>query len=165
MTNGVDEQNGGNYFKGRTLSFRQKMILGVVGPIVVLMLGWVGTWVGSTVTQGANANTRLSVVETKVSTLESQRAELLSTVKEISSDVKTLNEKIDNLPLLAARIPDLPQRIVHIERTLNQLLAEQHPSNISRSDRARDDATPPIVCDPPSMWVRAANGEWFCRRR
>lgn len=161
MANG-DEQNG-NMFKGRTLTYRQKMFLGFAAPIAVLVLGWIGTWVGSTVTQGASANTRLSVAETKITTLESQRAELLGLVREIKDDVKRIDEKIDNLPLLASKVPDLPQRIVRMERKIDDLA---RPDNISTSDRTRSTARDiPYVCDEPSVWVKAANGEWFCRRR
>ena len=146
-----DESNG-------KFTKRQKWLAGIAGPLLVVIIGWVGSYVGTTIT----AATRLAVVENRVSTLESQRKELIDAVWEIRDDVKDLKDKIDNLVIPA---PDA--RITRMERKLDRIDAELHragPRN-SASEQVRSNRDASLVCGENQLRIRAANGEYFCRRQ
>jgi hypothetical protein len=157
MSNSDEQQQNGNIL--RILSYRQKWIAGVGAPIVVLLISWAGSWVSSMVTQGAVQDTRLAVIENRVTVLESQRREFLETVREIREDVRQVKEKLDYITF-ESHSPEVLQRMARIERKLDQMTAkERHVGPVMPiPDSVR-------ACKEDEYQVRAANGEYFCRRR
>lgn len=139
---------GSSVIRGHVMTYKQKWLAAVIAPLTILVLGWVGSWVGYTVNQGAAANTRISVAESRIGQLESATKEIAGLIREDHDLLLEIRGHI-------VATQQVPAQLDRLARRLDRLT----------TPRTADVLREPLTCADTELLVRAANGETFCRKR